>query len=170
MTLPNLHQPEMKFRLTHSVLWIDPVLFRGQTNFLNWQKLTLTNMFSNSLLDMEKVVIPKTGEKLYFMVKIPILECYMICKAYQYLMLAKKMNPNRIWDRPNCLRQHTAALRPGICVKYFLSFPQKKPGTRENWDKLSVYFSIFEWYWVFFHERLFSRQCSASLSKSWEKR
>ena len=37
------------------------------------------------------------------------------------------------------------ALRPRICVKYFLSFPQKKPVTRENWDKLSVYFSIFEW-------------------------
>ena len=33
-------------------------------------------------------------------------------------------------------------LRPGICVKYFLSFPQKKPVTRENWDKISVYFSI----------------------------
>ena len=32
-------------------------------------------------------------------------------------------------------------LRPGICVKYFLSFPQKKkPVTRENWDKVSVYF------------------------------
>ena len=66
MTLPNLHQPEMKFRLTHSALWIDPVLFRDQMNFLNWQKLTLTIMSSNFLLDMEKVVIPKTGEKLYF--------------------------------------------------------------------------------------------------------
>ena len=35
--------------------------------------------------------------------------------------------------------------RTGICVKYFLSFPQKKPVTREIWDKLSVYFSNFEW-------------------------
>ena len=25
-------------------------------------------------------------------------------------------------------------------------FPSKKPATREIWDKLSVYFSIFEWY------------------------
>ena len=28
--------------------------------------------------------------------------------------------------------------RHGIWVKYFLSFPQKKPVARENWDKLSV--------------------------------
>jgi hypothetical protein len=37
--------------------------------------------------------------------------------------------------------ENTCSLRPGICVKYFLS---KKPVARENLDKLSVYFSIFE--------------------------
>ena len=31
---------------------------------------------------------------------------------------------------------------PGICVLYFLSFPERKSVTRENWDKLCVYFSI----------------------------
>ena len=36
-------------------------------------------------------------------------------------------------------------LKWNVCVKYFLSFYQKKPVTRENWDKLSVYFTIFEW-------------------------
>ena len=36
------------------------------------------------------------------------------------------------------------SLRLGICVKYFLSFPFKKPVIRENWDKLRVYLSIFE--------------------------
>ena len=34
-------------------------------------------------------------------------------------------------------------LWPGICVKYFFLFPQIKTVTRENWDKLSFYFSIF---------------------------
>ena len=29
--------------------------------------------------------------------------------------------------------------------KIFSLIPSKKPPTRENWDKLSVYFSIFEW-------------------------
>ena len=39
-------------------------------------------------------------------------------------------------------------LGPGICVKYFLSLPQKNPVTRENWNKPSVYFSIFQlWNW-----------------------
>ena len=32
---------------------------------------------------------------------------------------------------------------PRICVKYLFSFPQKKPVTRENWEKLSTYFWIF---------------------------
>ena len=35
-------------------------------------------------------------------------------------------------------------LGPGICVKKF-SCPLKN-NNRENWDKLSVYFSIFEWW------------------------
>ena len=30
------------------------------------------------------------------------------------------------------LEQANSCLRPGICVKYFLSFPKKKPFTREN--------------------------------------
>ena len=33
---------------------------------------------------------------------------------------------------------------PEICVRYFLSVLSK---TRENLDKLNVYFSIFEWYY-----------------------
>ena len=33
-------------------------------------------------------------------------------------------------------------------LKIFSLVPSKKPVTRENWGKLSVYFSIFEWFTV----------------------
>ena len=36
-------------------------------------------------------------------------------------------------------------LRPMICVNMFIR-SLKKHVTRENWDKLSVYFSIYEWW------------------------
>ena len=37
-------------------------------------------------------------------------------------------------------------IRTGICVKHFFSIPQKTVTViKENWDKLSVYFSIFKW-------------------------
>ena len=37
-------------------------------------------------------------------------------------------------------------LRPVICVKKNSLVPSEKLVTRENWDKLSVYFSTFEWW------------------------
>ena len=40
--------------------------------------------------------------------------------------------------------------------KIFSLIPSKKPATRENWDKLSVYFLIFEWqYLQLYHEKPF---------------
>ena len=40
--------------------------------------------------------------------------------------------------------------------KIFSLVPSKKPFTRENWDKLSVYFSSFEWYnFQLFHKKPF---------------
>ena len=43
-----------------------------------------------------------------------------------------------------CANIPNMMLMPKICIKYVLSFPQKT-ANRENWDKLSFYFSILEW-------------------------
>ena len=56
---------------------------------------------------------------------------YCACSLYQVQYGSRKMGK----------KSAKKDLRPGMCVKYFLSFPQKKTVTRENWDKLSVYFS-----------------------------
>ena len=39
-----------------------------------------------------------------------------------------------------CFFEFRVHPRPGICVKYFLSFSQQKPVSRENSDKLNVHF------------------------------
>ena len=42
-----------------------------------------------------------------------------------------------LYSKLNTSFIYSWSIRPGICVKYFLSFPQKKSVTRANWDKLS---------------------------------
>jgi hypothetical protein len=65
----------------------------------------------------------------------------------------KRLASSRGLKRLNLLHQFVETLKTkiastearNICNKFSL-VPSKKPVTRENWDKLSVYFSNFLWY------------------------
>ena len=64
--------------------------------------------------------------------------CYKLKKDTQWIIANVVIWSNlNNWD----WHRNRSDLRLGICVKYFLSFPQKKTVARENWDKL---FSTFQ--------------------------
>jgi hypothetical protein len=79
----------------------------------------------------------------------------------------KRLASSRGLKRLNLLHQFVETLKTkiastearNICNKFSL-VPSKKPVTRENWDKLSVYFSNFLWYNLQLHlcQKLFFLQ------------
>ena len=73
-----------------------------------------------------------------------VFDCWLLDHVI-YLKLRKKVLFLSWANSQNDNYFHSKwSLTRNLC-KTFSLVPSKNPVTRENWDKLSVYFSIFEW-------------------------